>query len=67
MPKTFAEMKRRLEQAIIDAEEAEELLPLLREVIVRYEISAGDLFPAADPSRPRRRVLSVVQSNSPTE
>lgn len=44
MPKTIASMKKRLEQALQQADEAEEIVDLLKQVIATYQIQPGDLF-----------------------
>lgn len=44
MPKTIASMKKRLEEALQKADEAEELVEVMKEVIAAYGIMPGDLF-----------------------
>ena len=47
LPKTLTQMKKRLEEAMSEAREAEEIIPLLKEVIARFELVPADLFEAA--------------------
>ena len=44
MPKTLSQMKKRLEEAMSQANDAEEIIPLLKKVIAQYELMPGDLF-----------------------
>ena len=44
MPKTLSQMKKRLEEAMSQANDAEEIIPLLKKVIAQYELIPGDLF-----------------------
>lgn len=47
VPRTMTQMKKRLEEAMNDAYEAEEIIPLLKEVIAKFELVPGDLFEVA--------------------
>ena len=44
MPKTFSQLKKRLEEAMTEASEAEEIIPLLKEAIAKFELVPADLF-----------------------
>lgn len=44
MPKTFSQMKKRLEEAMTEASEAEKIIPLLKEAIAKFELVPADLF-----------------------
>lgn len=44
MPKTFSQMKKRLEEVMTEASEAEEVIPLLKEAIAKFELVPADLF-----------------------
>ncbi len=44
MPKTLSQMRKRLEEAMSQANDAEEIIPLLKKVIAQYELMPGDLF-----------------------
>lgn len=46
MPKTLTQMKKRLEEAMSEVREAEEIIPLLKEVIAKFELEPADLFEA---------------------
>ena len=43
-------MKRRLEQALADADEAESILPLIREAVRKYGFEPRDVFDAGSSS-----------------
>lgn len=51
MAKTLNQMKRRLEEAMTEATEAEEIIPLLKEVIAKFELLPADLFDETAPSK----------------
>lgn len=38
MPKTLTQMKKRLEEAMSEAREAEEIIPLLKEAITKFDL-----------------------------
>ena len=42
MPKTLTQMKKRLEEAMSEAREAEEIIPLLREAITKFDLVPDD-------------------------
>lgn len=44
MPKTLSQMKKRLEEAMSQANGAEEIIPLLKKVIAQYDLIPSDLF-----------------------
>lgn len=44
MPKTLTQMKKRLEEAMSEAREAEEIIPLLKEAITKFDLVPDDLF-----------------------
>lgn len=44
VPKTFSQMKKRLEEVMTEASEAEEVIPLLKEAIAKFELVPADLF-----------------------
>ena len=44
MHKTLNQMKKRLEEAMNEASEAEAIIPLLKEVIAKFELVPSDLF-----------------------
>lgn len=44
MPKTLSQMKKRLEEAMSQADDAEEIIPLIKKAIAQYELMPGDLF-----------------------
>ena len=44
MPKTLSQMKKRLEEAMSQANDAEEIIPLLKKVIAQYDLIPADLF-----------------------
>jgi DNA-binding protein H-NS len=44
LPKTLTQMKKRLEEAMSEAREAEEIIPLLKEAITKFELVPDDLF-----------------------
>ncbi len=44
MPKTLNQMKKRLEEAMSEASEAEEIIPLMKEAIAKFELVPADLF-----------------------
>lgn len=44
MPKTLAQMKKRLEDAMTEATEAEAIIPLIKQAIVRFGLEPDDLF-----------------------
>ena len=46
VPKTLTQMKKRLEEAMSEVREAEEIIPLLKEVIAKFELEPADLFEA---------------------
>ena len=49
LPKTLTQMKKRLEEAMNEAHEAEEIIPLMKEVIARFELVPDDLFETGTP------------------
>ncbi|GKT17005.1 H-NS histone family protein [Acidovorax sp. SUPP2522] len=44
LPKTLAQVKRRLEEAMNEASDAEELIPLMKKAIAQFDLEPGDLF-----------------------
>jgi DNA-binding protein H-NS len=48
MPKTFAHLKQRLEQALLHADEAEEVLDLVKQAIEAHGFIPSDLFTLAE-------------------
>lgn len=44
VPKTLSQMRKRLEEAMSQANDAEEIIPLVKKVIAQYELMPGDLF-----------------------
>lgn len=48
MPKTLSQMKKRLEEAMSQADDAEEIIPLAKKAIAQYELMPGDLFDQSD-------------------
>lgn len=44
MPKTIASMKTRLEHALLEADEADEVVELLKQAVARFGIRPTDLF-----------------------
>ncbi len=44
MPKTIASMKTRLEHALLEADEADDVVDLMKEAIARFRIRPTDLF-----------------------
>lgn len=44
LPKTLAQMKKRFEDAMTEASEAEEIIPLMKLAIARFGLEPGDLF-----------------------
>lgn len=67
MAKTFAAMKRRLEQVIAEAHEVEAVLPLMQKIVAKYDLKPADVFPNVPlppPPRPSRRVLTVVRNET---
>lgn len=44
MPRTIAQLKRRLEQALADADHAEAVLQLVRDAVRRYGFEPSDVF-----------------------
>ena len=44
VPKTLSQMKKRLEEAMSQANDAEEIIPLLKKVIAQYDLIPSDLF-----------------------
>lgn len=46
LPKTITQMKKRLEDAMNEAHQAEEIIPFLKEVIAKFELVPDDLFEA---------------------
>lgn len=48
MPKTLGQMRKRLEEAMSQADDAEEIIPLVKKVIAQYELLPGDLFDLPD-------------------
>lgn len=44
MAKTLNQMKKRLEEAMTEASDAEEIIPLLKEAIAKFELMPSDLF-----------------------
>jgi DNA-binding protein H-NS len=44
LPKTLAQMKRRLEDAMTEASAAEEIIPLIKQAIARFGLEPEDLF-----------------------
>lgn len=44
LPKTITQLKKRLEEAMNEAHEAEEIIPPLKEVIAKFELVPDDLF-----------------------
>src|SRR2546427_9953739 len=47
VPKTIAQMKRRLQLALQEADEADAILQLVREAVARYELRPEDVFEQA--------------------
>lgn len=47
MPKTIAQMKRRLQAALQEADEADAILQFVREAVARYELRPEDVFEQA--------------------
>lgn len=54
MPKTIASMKKRLEEALQKADEAEELVEVMKEVIAAYGIMPVSGSSGAEPTGDRR-------------
>ncbi|MDT0136993.1 H-NS histone family protein [Acidovorax sp. PRC11] len=50
MPKTLGQMRKRLEEAMGRANDAEAIIPLMKEVIAQYDLLPGDLFDQAHPA-----------------
>lgn len=68
LPKSLTQMKKRLEEAMNEAHEAEEIIPLMKEVIARFELVPDDLFHTGTPeSKVAPRKTSRVDQPSGTE
>ncbi len=61
MPKTLSQMRKRLEEAMSQANDAEEIIPLLKKVIAQYELMPGDLF-----DQPHQAPKLAPQENAKT-
>ncbi len=66
LPKTLTQMKKRLEEAMNDAREAEELIPLLKEVIAKFELVPADLFEAATAKTKAAQPMTPEAGTRPT-
>lgn len=44
LPKTLAQMKKRLEEAMNEASDAEEIIPLMKKAITQFGLEPSDLF-----------------------
>lgn len=44
MATTLIQMKKRLQEAMNEASDAEEIIPLLKEAIAKFELMPADLF-----------------------
>lgn len=68
LPKTLTQMKKRLAEAMNEAHEAEEIIPLMREVITRFALLPDDLFETGTPeSKVNARKTSRVDQPSGSE
>ena len=61
VPKTLSQMRKRLEEAMSQANDAEEIIPLLKKVIAQYELMPGDLF-----DQPYQAPKLAAQENAKT-
>lgn len=61
MPKTLGQMRKRLEEAMSQANDAEEIIPLLKQAIAHYELMPSDLFDQSlqAPSLPPQKILKT--------
>ena len=62
MAKTVNQMKKRLEEVMTEASDAEEIIPLLKEVIARFELMPADLFDEAASSKTKVPKPKVSQT-----
>lgn len=62
MPKTLAQMKRRLEDAMNEASDAEEIIPLIKKAIAQFDLEPSDLFEQRpESSKPATPDISKVR------
>lgn len=61
VPKTLNQMKKRLAEAMSQASEAEEIIPLMKAAIARFELVPADLFDAAS------KVKAAPQKSVPSD
>ena len=62
MPKTLSQMKKRLEEAMSQANGAEEIIPLLKKVIAQYDLIPADLF---DQSHQEPKLVTPKRPKTP--
>ena len=62
MPKTLSQMKKRLEEAMSQANDAEEIIPLLKKVIAQYDLIPADLF---DQSHQEPKLVTPKRPKTP--
>ena len=61
VPKTLNQMKKRLEEAMSEASEAEEIIPLLKEAIAKFDLMPADLFAVVASSKTKVPMPKVNQ------
>ena len=64
MPKTIAQLKRRLQRALAAADEAEVILPLIRQAVSTYGFEPKDIFDRGTPQDAAHHLVAPQHGTS---